>query len=101
MSEKLPKTIRIGHDLTNFNEWWWHLGSGMRPEHGEDGEEHVRRVSEYVWEFAHRQGQRKAQDRIRRLEDYIRRYRYNPSLPDRDLENARQKFIDKLLEEFK
>ena len=44
---------------------------------------------------------RNQQDRIRRLEDYIRRYRYNPSLPDRDLENARQKFIDKLLEESK
>ena len=42
-----------------------------------------------------------AADRIRRLEDYIRRYRYHPSLPDRDLENARQKFIDKLLEEYK
>ena len=57
-----------------FEQWWWHIGSGMRPEPGEDGEEHLHRVSEYVWDFAHRQGQRKAQYRIQQLESEVRDY---------------------------
>jgi hypothetical protein len=30
---------------TNFEKWWYEIGSGIPPEKGEDQHEHVKRVS--------------------------------------------------------
>lgn len=38
------------------------------------------------------------EERVSKLEDYIRRYRYNPRLSDKELESVRQKYIDSILD---
>ncbi len=35
--------------MVDFEYWWDCVGAGMRPEPGQDMEEHARRVAEAAW----------------------------------------------------
>jgi len=48
--------------LLGFDNWWHHVGSGLPPNVGEDGEEHAMRVCRLAWNAAEHESETKIKE---------------------------------------